>query len=1614
MQFRRRDKRIRAAVVESLERRELLSGTWTTLAHAAPGGVGTMMLLPDGSVITSINGTSNQWARLVPDATGSYVNGTWSQLASSEYTRLYGASQVLPDGRAFIAGGEYGTGGDNGEIYTPITNTWAELPAQPYGNFSDSESILLADGDVLITPVSPSQSGYTTLFHPSTNTWSQGPKLYRGGDADEQGFVKLADSSILTIDSNTTSERYIPPQNQWVNDGAVPVKMFDGLGEIGPGLLLSDGRAFYLGSTGNTALYTPSGSSSPGAWVAGPTIPGGLGTDDAPAALLPDGTVLCAVGPSGTYNGPTSFYIYNPTQTTGNPEGSFTAVTGAPTVSGPPFVSRMLDLPNGTILYTDGGTTLYQYSPGTPALAAAVPNITSIAPNSDGSLTLSGTNLNGIDAGAAYGDDAQMDSNYPIITMTSGSNVYYARSYGWSSTGVVVGSETVSFTLPLGIPAGTYSVRAIANGVASSPVSLSLSDTASNAAPTIAAPAAASPTTTGTTTASLSVLGADDAGESNLVYTWTTLSVPSGARLPSYSVNGSNAAKNTTVTFSHAGTYTFSVTITDSGGLSVASSTVTGIVTQTESSLSLTPALSSLSATGTKQLTASDLDQFGLAMSPQPTFMWSVASGGGTVSTSGLYTAPSSGTLATVTVSHGSFSASAQIGVVDSPWKSTDIGSVGLTGTAYDNGTTYTVEASGSDIWGTADEFHFVYQTLTGDGTITAEVLTQTNTNAWAKTGVMIRNSLEANDQYAIMSVTPGNGTTMQYRATSGASAVDLSTTGGLTAPYWVRLARSGNVITGYRSADGVTWVAQGSITIAMGTSVYVGLEADSHDNSALNTATFGHVAVLQSSSPTIATPAAANPSPVTGTTAALSVLGAVSGGESTITYSWLATSIPAGAATPTFSANNSNAAKNTTVTFYLAGSYTFSVLLTDANGLTATSAVTVTVNQTDTSLSLSPFVSGEANLNPDQSQQVIATAMDQFGKALASQPVFTFNLKSGGGSVTSNGLFTAPSIAGQTTVGVTDGTLSSTLTISTVAPKAYWKFDDDTGTSAIDSTGNGFTGTLQNATWTTGVEGISGIALNGTSGYVAVPALNLNSNTVSFTGWVKRTASESSSAGIVFSRSGSTISGLTFGSANELRYNWNNSSSTYNWNSGLVVPTNQWTFVALVITSSNATIYMEPQGGSMTSATNAVANATQAFSGATNIGQDSSGGRFAAGSIDEVRVYSTSLSAAAIGELATLAPTIGSSVALASSGSPAQAGQPVTLTATIAGTGLGTPTGSVTFKEGTATVGAGSVNAQGVATFTTSSLSVGTHTLQALYGGDTYFVTSASTALTQSITAATTTGLQSSLNPSTFGQSVTFTATLTGAVGTFTGETVSFLDGTTAINSGMLNASGVATFSTSSLSVATHSITASYAGDTNNAPSTSTILSQVVYAPVSVTSVVVNGDNVALAGAQRSMVDSIVYTFSEAVTIGGNAFAIAVHTGEQGTVPTLTWTAINPDASGASTQWEVTFSGASVIGNSIANGVYDITLNVSTVSSEAHPTAAVTPRATDTFYRLYGDYNGDQVVNAIDNLHFKSAITTYNPIFDYDDNGAVNAADNLHFKASISFSFNAVFTATI
>ena len=184
--------------------------------------------------------------------------------------------------------------------------------------------------------------------------------------------------------------------------------------------------------------------------------------------------------------------------------------------------------------------------------------------------------------------------------------------------------------------------------------------TVTEAAPTVATAAAATPATVIGTTTALSVLGTDDAGESSLTYTWATTGTPPAA--VSFSINGSNAAKNTTATFSKAGSYSFQVTISDTGGLSTTSS-VTVTVNQTLTGITVTPNTATLSGNQTQQFTAASIDQFGNVLTTQPTFAWAIAAGVGSIGTSGLYTAPAGSGVATVTATSGSVTGTAQITV---------------------------------------------------------------------------------------------------------------------------------------------------------------------------------------------------------------------------------------------------------------------------------------------------------------------------------------------------------------------------------------------------------------------------------------------------------------------------------------------------------------------------------------------------------------------------------------------------------------------------------------------------------------------------------------------------------------------------------------------------------------------------------------------------------------------------------------------------------------------------------------------------------------------------------------------------------------------------------------
>ena len=463
-----------------------MAGTWHSLEHQPQFSASTMLLLTNGAVMCQQENTKFWW-KLTPDASGNYQNGTWSPLAPMHDARLYYASAVMADGRVFVAGGEYS--GSNtvvdlakAEIYNPVTNSWTSIPI-PTGwtSIGDASCCMLSDGRILLGSITDAQ---TTIYDPATNTWhATGNALDK---TNEETWTLMRDHSVLSVEcsGHPKAEKYIPSLGGWVSANATPVDLVEAASiEIGPALLLPDGRVFAIGATGNTALYTaPVVPAQPGTWKAGPKFPKDgqgrqFGAKDAPACLLTNGNVLCAVGPvTGNANdflSPTSFFEFDPVAIN---------LTPAPTpgnAGGPPFEGRMLLLPSGEVLFTAGSNQVYLYqSVGAPH-SAWRPTITNFPHTIFGgsSYTLQGRQLNGLSQANSYGDDATMATNYPLIRLRepATNKVHYCRTFGHSSMGVATGAsiQSTHFQVPIGIPAGWLDMSVVANGIASQEVRVS-------------------------------------------------------------------------------------------------------------------------------------------------------------------------------------------------------------------------------------------------------------------------------------------------------------------------------------------------------------------------------------------------------------------------------------------------------------------------------------------------------------------------------------------------------------------------------------------------------------------------------------------------------------------------------------------------------------------------------------------------------------------------------------------------------------------------------------------------------------------------------------------------------------------------------------------------------------------------------------------------------------------------------------------------------------------------------------------------------------------------------------------------------------------------------------
>jgi hypothetical protein len=455
--------------------------TLVNLNHSFPGGFALITLqLTDGTVMAQSGNNQGDWYKLTPDNIGSYVNGTWTKMASlpTGYRPYAFASAVLADGRLIVEGGEYQPDQDFsltglGAIYDPLANTWTAMPhpkGKKWGWIGDSDSLVLPDGRYVL-----GNKLYKLMaaLDPKTMKWKGLTSTGHNGFNSEETWTLMPDGTILTenVKKGPDTQIYNPVTGVWSDAGKTPVALngppccscegFGGLkpycppGEIGPALLMPDGSVFATGAlpkgenTAHTAVYKN------GSWTAGPDVPNHDDCGDTFASLLPNGHALFEATSGSLYEFDGASIITTHLNGAGNP---------------------LMVLPTGEILL-GGGQVYRSTGSANPAWAPAITNAPS-AVTRGATFKISGTQFNGLSQANSFGDELQTFTNYPLlrITNTATGHVFYARTHDHSSMGVATGSTIVStkVDVPNGVETGASSMVVVANGIASTPVNVTV------------------------------------------------------------------------------------------------------------------------------------------------------------------------------------------------------------------------------------------------------------------------------------------------------------------------------------------------------------------------------------------------------------------------------------------------------------------------------------------------------------------------------------------------------------------------------------------------------------------------------------------------------------------------------------------------------------------------------------------------------------------------------------------------------------------------------------------------------------------------------------------------------------------------------------------------------------------------------------------------------------------------------------------------------------------------------------------------------------------------------------------------------------------------------------
>jgi hypothetical protein len=464
---------------------------WVALANQPTFSPGAEFLLTDGRVLMQDNSGTDWWL-LTPDNTGNYVNGTWSKAApmpaAFNYAPLFFASAILPSGRLAVLGGEYNFGTDvwfsQGAMYDPVKDEWKQIKylkgfgASPNPGVGDAASVVLADGSWMVAACCDGMSGAAKAAPGASLVW-KATGTGKADNYDEESLTLLPGGKVLLVDTLTPlgSEIYDPSTGAWTSAGSTVVQTADSVGdEIGPAVLRYDGTVLQTGATAHNAIY----DTNTGTWSAGPDFPlNGSGQQldiyDGPASILVNGNVLVMTSP-GQYQTGVQFFEFDGTNFNKVPN-----TPNAPNASS--YYGRLLVLPNGGVMQTDYSTDVEIYFPSGGPDKSWAPTITSVNAKKlhpgEKARKLIGTQLTGLSEGAAFGDDFQDSTNYPLVTITNNAtgDLIFCRTYNFSS-GVATGStpQQTFFDVPEATELGASELTVVTNGIASAPIAITITN----------------------------------------------------------------------------------------------------------------------------------------------------------------------------------------------------------------------------------------------------------------------------------------------------------------------------------------------------------------------------------------------------------------------------------------------------------------------------------------------------------------------------------------------------------------------------------------------------------------------------------------------------------------------------------------------------------------------------------------------------------------------------------------------------------------------------------------------------------------------------------------------------------------------------------------------------------------------------------------------------------------------------------------------------------------------------------------------------------------------------------------------------------------------------------